>query len=194
MLTGGIMAIISSQSAGALVSLIAATAAALAVAAVRRGPDNGSRHRLWLVAPAGLVALGLPFALKSLVDLKVSEENGGALTARGLGFLSGIQSSGVESGTSLLSSLAVDGAVAVLPILGLVVLVVALRHNPFSLALAVFFLLMGLLIQPVQWHGGIWFACALLATAVPRSEPRTSIPQKMRLSSPGFPRNPEGFP
>ena len=55
-------------------------------------------------------------------------------------------------------------------ILGLVVLVVALRHNPFSFALAAFFSLMGMLVQPVQWHIGIWFGCALLAMVVPRSE------------------------
>ena len=87
------MAIISSQSAGALVSLLAATAATMAFTAVRRGPGTtGPRHRVPLLVLAGLFAFGFPFVLTYLVEFKMSGDVS-VLTGRGLGFLSGIQRS-----------------------------------------------------------------------------------------------------
>jgi hypothetical protein len=168
-LTGGVLAVISSQSGGAIVSLLAAVAATLAFTAARRGPVTGARHRFPLVVLAGIFAIILPFILRFVINLKMSE-NVDSLIVRGIGFLSGTRSSAVESRISLVSALAVDGVVALLPVLGLVALIVLLRHNPYSFALAVFFSFMGLLIQPVQWYVGIWFACVLLAAVVPRRD------------------------
>jgi len=165
-LTGGLVAILSSQSTGAIVSLAAATAATLAFWAARQAPSPESRHRFpVMLLLAGSFACTIPFLLQYLLIGKLSQD-ASVLNSRGLDFLGGNQSWGAGSRINLLSAIGVDGASALLPIVGLVLTVLVLRHNPFSFAFAVFFLQMGVLIQPVHWHVGIWFGCVLLATAV----------------------------
>ena len=192
-LTGGVVAILSSQSAGALVSLIAATVAVLAFTAARRSSGStGSRYRLRLVVLAGLLAIGVLVVLNYMVKFKASG-NASALTGRGLGFLSGIQGSGEAPGISLITALSADGFVAVLPLIGLVVLIAALRHNPYSCALAIYFSLMGMLVLPVQWHMGIWFGCALMMGIVGRNGPEASISRTANGCEPSPADSNKGF-
>ena len=173
-LAGGVLSIVSSQSSGAMVSLLAAVVAALALTAARGNTELGVRSRFPLAVLAGLSAVIIPFAIRFFIDAKASVDLD-SVVARGLGFLSGTRAASDGSRISLIAALGVDGVVASLPILGLVILVVILRSNPYAFGLAVFFLMMGLFIQPVLWHLAVWFACSLFAiVVVNRPDPSTA--------------------
>lgn len=161
-LTGAVLAILSSQSSGAILSFALSTAMALTLVATRNQSDGSKALRVPHMALAGILLAILPIALSELVRLK-SLSSAASIGDRGLGFLSGIDTSGMESRISLVAAFAVDGVIIVLPMVGLLILAFALRHNPFTFAFAVFLLPMGFLVQPIQWHLGIWFATALLA-------------------------------